>query len=86
MGSELDCGLLVSAQPARSLRPKPARVQKPSGACYSLPKTKARNMIFSAFDPYQIVDVTVDPRIREQEFGNLQGTPSAPASLAGCCC
>ncbi|CAE7219206.1 unnamed protein product [Symbiodinium necroappetens] len=33
----------------------------------------ARNMIFSAFDPYQVVDVSVDPRIREQEFGNLQG-------------
>ncbi|CAE7395338.1 unnamed protein product [Symbiodinium sp. CCMP2456] len=33
----------------------------------------ARNMIFSAFDPYQVVAVSVDPRIREQEFGNLQG-------------
>eukprot|EP00439_Symbiodinium_sp_Y106_P068480 s1502_g11.t1 len=33
----------------------------------------ARNMIFSAFEPYQVVDVSVDPRIREQEFGNLQG-------------
>ena len=30
-------------------------------------------MIFSAFDPHQVVDVSVDPRIREQEFGNLQG-------------
>ena len=30
-------------------------------------------MIFSAFDPYQVVAVSVDPRIREQEFGNLQG-------------
>ena len=30
-------------------------------------------MIFSAFEPYQVVDVSVDPRIREQEFGNLQG-------------
>mmetsp|Transcript_21154 Transcript_21154/g.39765 ORF Transcript_21154/g.39765 Transcript_21154/m.39765 type:complete len:337 (-) Transcript_21154:65-1075(-) len=33
----------------------------------------ARNMIFSAFDSQQVVDVSVDPRIREQEFGNLQG-------------
>lgn len=32
-----------------------------------------RNIIFTAFDPAQIVDVSVDPRIREQEFGNLQG-------------
>jgi len=33
----------------------------------------ARNIIFSNFDPDQVVHVSVDPRIREQEFGNLQG-------------
>eukprot|EP00913_Durusdinium_trenchii_P011829 g11111.t1 len=33
----------------------------------------ARNIIFSNFQPEQVVGVSVDPRIREQEFGNLQG-------------
>ena len=37
------------------------------------PRTEARNIIFSNFDPDQVVHVSVDPRIREQEFGNLQG-------------
>lgn len=35
--------------------------------------SEARNIIFSNFDPSQVVHVSVDPRIREQEFGNLQG-------------
>lgn len=34
---------------------------------------EARNIIFSNFQPEQVVGVSVDPRIREQEFGNLQG-------------
>eukprot|EP00931_Biecheleriopsis_adriatica_P117027 TRINITY_DN92592_c0_g1_i1.p1 TRINITY_DN92592_c0_g1~~TRINITY_DN92592_c0_g1_i1.p1 ORF type:complete len:304 (+),score=34.07 TRINITY_DN92592_c0_g1_i1:33-914(+) len=33
----------------------------------------ARNILFTAFDMQKVVDVSVDPRIREQEFGNLQG-------------
>ena len=41
-------------------------------------KTEARNIIFSNFDPSQVVHVSVDPRIREQEFGNLQGLEPSP--------
>ncbi|CAE8591165.1 unnamed protein product [Polarella glacialis] len=34
----------------------------------------ARNILFTSFNASKVVDVSVDPRIREQEFGNLQGT------------
>ena len=56
----------------RTLQTAPFQNSSCNNTIFCTP-TEARNIIFSNFDPEQVVHVSVDPRIREQEFGNLQG-------------